>query len=79
MKASVVDLRYRMKDVLRALARNENVEVYWRGKLKGIIKPTQVKNVRPMKEHPVFGMNRNLAGSVEKQMEDLRGTRYRDI
>lgn len=39
MRASVVDLRYRMKDVLRALDRNEEVTVTYRGKVKGVIVP----------------------------------------
>ena len=39
MKASVVDLRYRMKDVLKALRRRESVEILYHGKTAGIILP----------------------------------------
>jgi len=39
MKASIVDLRYRMKDVLGALDRGEKVVVLYRGKEKAMITP----------------------------------------
>ena len=32
MKATIVDLRYRMKDILRALERNEDVSILYHGK-----------------------------------------------
>lgn len=32
MQASIVDLRYRMNDILKALARNEEVEILYHGK-----------------------------------------------
>jgi len=34
MNATIVDLRYRMKDVLRAIDRGETVTVLYRGKVK---------------------------------------------
>lgn len=34
MKVSILDLRRRMKDVLRALDRNESVTIYYRGNEK---------------------------------------------
>jgi prevent-host-death family protein len=39
MKASIVDLRYRMKDVLRAIDRGEEVTVLYRGKEKARVVP----------------------------------------
>ena len=36
MKASILDLRRRMKDVLLALDRNESVTIFYRGKEKAI-------------------------------------------
>ena len=39
MEASVVDLRYKMKDVLEALERRETVRILYHGKLKGTIIP----------------------------------------
>ncbi len=78
MKASIVDLRYRMSDVLRALERNEDVSILSRGQLKGVIKPVHAKSRRKVRDHPFFGM---LTGpeTVEQQMDCLRGGRYRDL
>jgi prevent-host-death family protein len=39
MNASIVDLRYRMKDVLKALDRGEPVTVLYRGKEKARLVP----------------------------------------
>ena len=39
MKATIVDLRYRMKDVLRAIDRGEAVTVLYRGKEKAKLMP----------------------------------------
>ena len=36
MKASILDLRRRMSEVLKALERNEDVTILYRGKKKGI-------------------------------------------
>ena len=41
MKATVVDLRYKMNDVHKALDRNEKVTVFYRGKIKGILIPSE--------------------------------------
>lgn len=35
MQASILDLRYRMKEILQALERNETVEILYHGKRKG--------------------------------------------
>jgi len=37
MKASVVDLRYRMSEILKALDRNEDVSILCRGKLEELM------------------------------------------
>jgi len=75
MKATVVDMRYRMNDVLKALDRNEAVSILYHGRLKGIIHPAQKTSPRRITEHPLFNM-RKSAKSVETEMEDLRGGRY---
>ena len=57
MKASVVDLRRRMKDVVRALERGETVELTHRGKTKGVVHPS--KSACMLKracEHEAFGI-----------------------
>ena len=78
MKATVVDLRYRMNDVLKALDRNEEVEILYHGKLKGTIAPAGRSSVGKVSEHPFFGMARE-SPSIQEQMDRLRGGRYRDL
>jgi hypothetical protein len=78
MKATVVDLRYRMSDVLKALDRNEDVSILYHGKTKGIL-TAQVRRTRSkITDHPFFNMSRER-GSVAEQMEKLRGGRHRDL
>jgi prevent-host-death family protein len=57
MKASIVDLRYRMKDVLRAIDRGETVTVLYRGKEKAKLVPVKKQQEKPRVEDlPFFGM-----------------------
>lgn len=80
MKATVVDLRYKMNDVLKALDRNEKVTVLYRGKVKGILIPSGEKKSLKITEHPFFGMSSQDTGkSMEDAMNDLRKPRYDDI
>ena len=80
MKASVVDLRYRMNDVLKALDRNEKVTVLYRGKVKGVLIPLGEKKQMKITDHPFFGMSsQDSKKSVLDEMADLRGGRYNDI
>ena len=81
MKATVVDLRYKMNDVLKALDRNEKVTVSYRGKVKGILIPSekQKKNIK-ISEHPFFGMSSSSTDkSVLDELDTLRKGRYDDI
>lgn len=80
MQASILDLRYKMKDVLKALERNEEVEILYHGKLKGTILPCQrARSKKKISEHPFFGMYADAKQSVAKQMDRLRGGRYNAI
>ncbi|MEK6766582.1 MAG: type II toxin-antitoxin system Phd/YefM family antitoxin [Planctomycetota bacterium] len=56
MKASVIDLRYKMKDVLKALDRKEEVTILYHGKVTGVIVPVNNKKYKKVKDHPFFGM-----------------------
>ena len=80
MKATVVDLRYKMNDVLKALDRNEKVAVLYHGKVKGIIVPVNRKEQGKIKDHLFFGM---LSGENDIAtmdiINDLREPRYNDI
>lgn len=76
MKASIVDLRYRTNDILKALDRNESVTVLYHGKIKGIIQPARKKTASKIKDHPFFGMNRDSEETVLEELEKLRKTRH---
>ncbi len=79
MKATIVDLRYKMNDVLRALDRNEKVTVLYRGKVKGILVPAGKRTTMKIKDHKLFGISREAESSVLDQLNDLRKGRYDDI
>jgi hypothetical protein len=76
MKASILDLRYKMKQVLKSLERNERITILYHGKEKGILIPRKSEKKIRVKDHPFFGMNKKEKKSVDKQMEELRGSRY---
>ena len=78
MQASILDLRYHMKEILQALDRNEKVEILYHGKSKGIIVPIKSAKKLHTKDHPYFGMKKNKK-SVTEEMEKLRGGRFNDI
>ena len=79
MKASIVDLRYNMKEVLTALSRNEKVKIYYHGKAKGVIVPTNEVRTKSVMEHPFYGMNKASKESVKTIMRKLRDGRFTDI
>ncbi len=79
MRASIVELRYQMKDILKALDRNEVVTIIYRGQEKGQIIPMQVNDQTAIQDHPFFGMHKDKGLTVDEEMQQLRGTRYDDI
>jgi hypothetical protein len=76
MKASIVDLRYKTREILEALGRNETVSVMYHGKVKGILSPARNESTRSVSDHPFFGMKSAEVLSVEEEMNRLRGARY---
>ena len=72
MRATVLDLRYRMKEELRAHEKGERVSVYCHGRLKGTIIPTSVVSTLRVKDHPSFGMALAESQSVSEQMDEFR-------
>ena len=78
MQATIVDLRYHMNQVLKALERNETVSVLYRGKLKGVLSPATTTSAAKVTEHSFFGCRKD-AQSVEEVVEHLRGGRHRDL
>lgn len=79
MKASIVDLRYKMNEVLSALDRRERINILYHGKVKGIIIPAEEKTSVKASGHRFFGMTSGEKKKVEEVVEELRGGRYRDI
>jgi len=62
MKAAILDLRSRMKDILKALEWNEEVNILHQGKLKDIITPQIPRRVIKITDHPFCNMKK---GTVE--------------
>lgn len=78
MQATIVDLRYHMNKVLKALDRNEKVEILYRGKRKGILVSCKDAARGNVLSHPFFN-SRTPEHSVEADMDRLRGGRFRDL
>ncbi len=76
MRATIVDLRYRMRDVLNALDKSQTVTVIYRGKIKATIIPVRSAEHPRAQDHAFFGMRAEDATSVEDEMARLRGGRY---
>ena len=76
MEASVVDLRYKMKEVLEALERKETVKILYHGKVKGTIVPASESQKQRIADHPFFGMKAKSPTTVLEEMNDLRGGRH---
>jgi len=76
MKASIVDLRYKTKEILKALGRNESVTVLYHGKIRGVIRPAREKSVSRVKNHPFFGMHKESEQTVLEELENLRKPRH---
>jgi antitoxin (DNA-binding transcriptional repressor) of toxin-antitoxin stability system len=76
MKATIVDLRYKMNDILKALNQNETITVSYHGKVKGILVPAKKKENVKITDHAFFGMSKTDQRTVAQVMKDLRGNRY---
>jgi prevent-host-death family protein len=82
MKATILDLRYRTKDVLKAVERGETVAVLYRGKEKARIVPSSpARRVTNLREHRAFGMwkNRKDLADVPRVVRELRKGRSFDF
>jgi antitoxin (DNA-binding transcriptional repressor) of toxin-antitoxin stability system len=83
MKATTLDLRYKMKDILRAIDRGETVTVLYRGKEKARLVPIDTKPEEELKpsDHPACGMwkDREDMKDPAAWLRKIRAPRYRDI
>ncbi len=79
MKASIVDLRYKTKQILEALDRRETVSVLYHGKVKGRLLPAAPTDGKKVQDSAFFGMRKKDRTPVPQVMQTLRGGRYRDL
>ncbi|MGD0838366.1 MAG: type II toxin-antitoxin system Phd/YefM family antitoxin [Polyangia bacterium] len=79
MKASIVDLRYKTKQILKALDRRETVSVLYHGKVKGRLVPVEPADRKMAQDSAFFGMRASDRTPVAEVMQALRGRRYRDL
>jgi prevent-host-death family protein len=82
MKATIVDLRYRMKDVLSAVERGETVTVLYRGKPKARILPiVETRRGAKLSMDEAFGMWRDREDLIDVPgyVRKLRQGRIRDL
>lgn len=83
MEASILDLRRRMADVLRALDRNETVKILYRGRERALLIPAGPKkrDRRSVKQHSAFGMWKGHKGlaDVEAYVRGLRKSRVNAV
>ena len=76
MKTSAVDLQDKASDILKALDNNENVTVFYHGKIKGIIKPAKTITKKRIKEHPFYGMYKEHKNAPLDELDTMRRARY---
>lgn len=83
MKATILDLRRRMADVLKALDRNESVTIYHRGHERAVLTPSGKGTRDPVSvtDHPAFGMwkDRRDMADVDAYVRRLRRGRFDDV
>ncbi|MGD0383688.1 MAG: type II toxin-antitoxin system prevent-host-death family antitoxin [Thermoguttaceae bacterium] len=80
MKASILDLRRQMSEVLKSLDHNEPVTILHRGKEKAVLYPAKSAPSEPgaVTDHPAFGMwkNRKDISDVGQYVRRLRKGRH---
>jgi hypothetical protein len=80
MKATILDLRRQMGEVLKSLDRNEPVTIFHRGKQKGVLYPVKSATSQSgaVNGHPAFGMWKKRAelSDVDQHVRRLRKGRH---
>jgi len=76
MKASVLDLRYKTRDILKALENRESVVILYHGKPKGTIVPLPGEKQASVCDHRFFGMRAKEKVPVKGVMSRLRNGRH---
>lgn len=68
MKASILDLRRHMREILKALDKNEQITLTYRGREKAKIIPTGVSQSADFYKHRAFGLWKD-----RKDLADVAG------
>jgi antitoxin (DNA-binding transcriptional repressor) of toxin-antitoxin stability system len=79
MNVSIVELRYKTKEVLKAVERGEQVVVVARGREKGVISRRASGPLTSAAQHPFFNSAKTRRRSVDAVMAELRGGRFRAL
>lgn len=79
MNASIVDLRYKTKAILKALEKNERIQILYHGKVKGTILPAQQRACGKVSTHAFFGLRKGRSPNPTQTMDQVRGGRFRDL
>jgi prevent-host-death family protein len=82
MRATILDLRYRTKEVLRAVERGETVTILYRGKEKARILPVATKgDDSELAASEAFGLwkDREDLRDVSRYVRELRHGRFHDF
>ena len=84
MTATIVDLRYRTRDLFASLARGVQITITYRGRKAGVLLPYQdgvrtADTVRHVCDHPYFGSAAPSTRTVAEEMDELRGGRFNDL
>ena len=76
MRASILDLRRNMRQILSALDHNESVTLTYRGNEKATIVPKeQALNIN-LKKHPAFGIWSDKKEDVSLTVRQMRKGRF---
>ena len=78
MQATIVDLRYKTKEVLSAVDRKEPVIITYRGKEKYRITYIDKKSKKSCRDFDFIGSDHG-SEPVDQAMNRLRGGRYADL
>ncbi len=83
MEASILDLRRRMAEVLRALDRNESVKILYRGRHRATLVPAGPPDGerRRVSSLPAFGMWKDYEAlaDVASHVRKLRRSRFHAV
>lgn len=78
MKASILDLRRRMREILKALDKNEQITLTYRGREKAKIIPFGLSQNADFRKHRAFGLwkDRKDLADVAKVVRKMRKGRF---